>query len=268
MDPFGLKVCLEVLEYSWNRVNSYTPIIILLLFTLGYLYVKGNPNENEYFVYPGLFYLLILLNPFIEWILVKRLGFESRIHRFFWVIPITFLLAYVSLELYRKKRKQNLFLLVFIMVVWIAQGRTPLEEKSYKTENIYKMENEIIELSKIMHELDDSKYFRVYINEIHPNYMVRQYDPSFGLIDEARVIDDVMSDRDLEQLSKEQLPTRHVLAGYFYGHYQVNMDILYECIKNFQIEYLVLNYEEKELVTKGWIEFATKTEHYYIYKVL
>lgn len=268
MNPFGLKSCLQALEYSWNRVGSYTSIMLLLLLSFGYLYIRNDKNEKAYFVYPGLFYLLVLLNPFMEWMLVNRLGFEARVHRFFWIIPITFILAYVCLELCKGRREQGVFLLAFIMVLWFAQGRTPLEEGHYRTKNIYKIEDEVIELSEMMHELDDSESFRVYINEIHPNYTVRQYDPAFVLIDVPRGIEEVMSNPQLKVLGETQTSTYYVLAGYFYGRYQMNMDALYNSIKNTQIEYLILNYEEKELVTKRWIEFAAKTGHYYIYKVL
>ena len=46
------------------------------------------------------------------------------------------------------------------------------------------------------------------------------------------------------------------------------MEALYEYIKALQIKYLILDYEEKEFVTKGWIELAVKTDDYYIYRVL
>ena len=79
------------------------------------------------------------------------------------------------------------------MVLWLIQGRTPLDEEHYLTENIYKIENKVVELSKTMHEIDDSEYFKVYINEVHPNYTIPQYDPAFRLISSPRSIDYVMS---------------------------------------------------------------------------
>jgi hypothetical protein len=267
MITFGLSECLRALEYSWNRIGSYTSVMILLILALGYLFFKNDGNEQKYLVYPGVFYLLVLLNPVAEWLLINPLGFESRVHRFFWVIPITFILAYVSLEIAKKSGKQGIFLIVFIIVLWCVQGRTPLEEEYYRTENIYKIENEIIELSEVMHKVDDEECFRVFINEIHPNYTIRQYDPAFLLIYDIREMDNIMSHHDLEKLSKEHAFTLYALAGYFYGHYQVDMDALYQYIKNIQIEYLILNYEEKEFVARKWIQLVAKTEHYYIYKV-
>lgn len=267
MSSFGLEECLDALEYNWNRVNSYTSIMILLFFALVFLYLKGNKCEKAYFVYPGIFYLFVLLNPVVDWILINRLGFESRMHRFFWALPITFILAYVCLKVCRDKKKQGVFLLGFIMVLWLIQGRTPWDEEHYLTENIYKVENKVVELSKAMHEIDESEYFKVYINEIHPNYTIRQYDPAFQLISVPRSIDYIMSEARLEELSKEQPSSQYALAGYFYGHYQVDMEALYGYIKALQIKYLILDYEEKEFVAKGWVELAAKTEDYYIYRV-
>ena len=46
MSSFGLEGCLDALEYSWNRVNSYTSIMILLFLALLFLYLRGNEKEG------------------------------------------------------------------------------------------------------------------------------------------------------------------------------------------------------------------------------
>ena len=103
--------CVEILEYSWDRVNSNTPIIILVMFALFFLWKKRERQVNTYLVYPGAILILLMLNPFVEYILVERFALDDRIHRFYWVIPITFVLGFACMELLKKTRAKAGFLL-------------------------------------------------------------------------------------------------------------------------------------------------------------
>lgn len=261
--------CLEVLEYSWNRVNSNTPVMILVIFAFTFLWKKRNREINTYLVYPGALLILLMLNPLMEYIFIDKLGLDDRIHRFYWIIPITFILAFASLELIYKVKARKGFLFFFILAVWVIIGRNVYDEDHYVTENIYKMEDEVIELSQTMHEIESEDSFRVYINEIHPNYTIRQYDPSFLLIQRPRDLDATMSSPDLESLSTAADAAPYlVLAGYFYGHYSIDLSVVQDAVNYYGIQYLILDYEDLALEMQDWIEPKAETDDYFIYKVI
>ncbi len=261
--------CLEILEYSWDRVNSNTPVIILVMFALFYLWKKKDRQVNAYLVYPGAVLILLMLNPFLEYVLVERFGLDDRIHRFYWIIPITFVLAFACLELIRKTKARAGFLLCFILAVWVIMGRNIYDEEHYATENIYKVEDDVIELSQVMHDVTEAETFRVYFNEVHINYTIRQYDPSFLLIGNARSLDEYMTNLDLEALSTTaDASPLYVLSGYFYGRYAIDLTLVQNAVNAYGIEYLILDYQDLALEMQGWAELKAETEHYFIYKVI
>lgn len=259
---------IESLEYVWNRVNSYTPVFSIFLLMLVYLYIIEDQHAKRYFIYPIIIELLILLNPLVPWILVEKLGYNTRVHRFFWIIPVTFLFAYACIKI-MEQYKKSFFLIFFILFLWILQGRGFYEEDHDKTENIYKVENEVLEISHALHEISNLKSNIIYINEIHPNYTLRQYDPSIILIDYPRNFDEAMSEKHLGDWGKrEEKPSKYIISSYFYQHNVVEDERLYAAIQNTKINYLILDYEEESLQKKGWITLEKVTENYYIYKVL
>lgn len=261
--------CLEVLEYSWDRVNSNTPVIILVIFAFFYLWKKKERQINMYLVGPGMLLVLLMLNPFLEYVFVELLGLDDRIHRFYWIIPITFILAFACLELLYTTKAKAGFLLCFVLAVWVVMGRNVYDEEHYVTENIYKIEDKVIELSHTMHEIEDADTFRVFVNEIHPNYTIRQYDPSFLLITRARELDAAMSSQELESLSTvPDASPLNILAGYFYGHCSIDLTLVQNAVNAYGIQYLILDYEDLALDMQDWVERVAETDDYYIYKVI
>ena len=261
--------CVEILEYSWDRVNSNTSIIILVMFALFFLWKKRERQVNTYLVYPGAILILLMLNPFVEYILVERFALDDRIHRFYWVIPFTFVLVFACLELLKKTRAKAGFLLCFVLAVWIIMGRNVYDEEHYVTENIYKVENDVIELSQAMHEVTDAESFKVYFNNVHINYTIRQYDPSFLLLAEARTLDEYMTTLELESLSTSpDASNLYILSGYFYGHYSIDLSLVQNAVNAYGIEYLILDYQDLALEMQGWVDLETETENYFIYRVV
>lgn len=263
-----LQSTIESLEYVWNRVNSYTPVFMVFLLALVYLCIAEDNWVKRYLIYPIIIELLILLNPMISWIIVEKLGYNTRVHRFFWGIPVAFLFAYVCIRI-MKQYKSSFFLMFLILFLWVIQGRGFYEDEHYRTENIYKIENKVIEISHAMREISDMGRKIIYVNEIHPNYTLRQYDPSLALIDYPRNLDETMSGDDLYYLGEsEEEPSKYTISSYFYKHCQVEEERLYAALQNTEIDYLLLDYEESSLQKKGWIVLEKVTENYYIYKVL
>lgn len=259
---------IESLKYVWNRVNSYTPVFMIFFLAMVYLWTNEDKYVKRYLIYPIAIAVLILLNPVVTWLLIEKLGYNTRVHRFFWIVPVTFILSYICMSILERYKKAC-FLLAFILVLWVIQGRSFYEDQHYKTENIYKVENEVIEISQAMHEISGAESDTIYINEIHPNYTVRQFDPSLRLVSEPGQMDAIMSAANLKELyENEEEPFNYTIYAYFYGHYSVKEEVLYKAIQNTQIEYLILNYEETDLLDKGWVTLEQVTEHYYIYKVL
>ena len=137
------------------------------------------------------------------------------------------------------------------------------------TENMYKVEDEVIEVSQAMHEVTDAESCKVYFNNVHINYTIRQYDPSFLLLTTARTLDDYMTTLDLETLSTSpDANNLYILSGYFYGHYNIDLSLVQNAVHAYGIEYLILDYQDLALEMQGWVELKAETENYFIYRVV
>lgn len=262
---------IRIADWNWRYVQGNAIFFACFLFCIYYLYTKKNKKINALYVYPAVFYTLILANPLIQWVLLEKLGFGARSHRFFWIYQIPFVIAFVIVECFEKidsKAKKAVFYIAAAAAI-VVFGQNMYEEQHYPTENIYKIEDDAIEISKKLHEIDDSETLTIFINDVHLTYTIRQYDPSLLLKLGRYEFQNIAEAADLKKTGErnKNLQWACQMLGYFRGDHSVDENTLGNIFTEKAFDYIILEYEEKNLVEKDYLSMAGRTENYYIYRV-
>ncbi len=262
----------QTFKINWDEKNISAPFIMLFLLGVYYIYRSKEKDIKEIFVYPLVFYGLTIFNPFVHWILIKKMGFAGRSHRFFWILPMVFVLSWLAVEATCRIsdiRKRCLLWFVLVSGCFLA-GRPMTLEEHYRTENIYKVTDEVLDISEKLEELEGENEKRVFFNESHINYIIRQYDPSICLLINPHQFEKLTGiEEDVYLSNPENFTDLEKLIFYFCNHFS---EISYEFVENelreAEIEYLILNYEEKLLQENQKIQKIDTCGRFYIYKVL
>lgn len=269
MKEFIVSV-IQTFNINWNEKNISAPFVILFLIGIYYIYRTKKQDMKEIFVYPVLIYGITIFNPVIHWILIWKMGFSGRSHRFFWIVPMVFVLSWLATEiLFQMKSKEKKYFLFLVLVgMCFLVGRPMYYEEHYRTENIYKVSDETLQISNKLKEIVGTQEKKVIINEHHLNYLIRQYDPSICLVASAGKIEELEEITELGYQYDLQKSAIEIIVGYFHNHYKTELNEVYRALKKENVEYLVLNYKEEALEESNYIESAASCGKFNIYKVL
>lgn len=269
MKDFIVSV-IQTFNMNWDEKNISAPFVILFLLGVYYIYRTKKQNIKEIFVYPVLIYGITIFNPFIHWILIWKMGFNGRSHRFFWVIPMVFVLSWLAAEAVFQMKSQGMRLVLFLILIGIClfTGRPMYYEEHFKTENIYKVTDETLEISNKLKEIEGEREKNVIINNHNINYFIRQYDPSICLIESPRRIEDLEQVSELDYENDLQKKANEIVVGYFHNHYKAEASEVYTALKEKNVEYLVLDYKEDTLEKMNYIKQVAFCGSFNIYKVL
>lgn len=269
MKDFLVSV-IQTFNMNWDEKNISAPFVILFLFGIYYIYRTKKKDIKEIFVYPVLIYGITIFNPLIHWILIWKMGFSGRSHRFFWVIPMVFVLSWLAAEIIFRMKSQGKRLTLFLALVGmcIFAGRPMYYEEHFRTENIYKVTDETLEISNKLKEIEGEREKIVIINDHNINYFIRQYDPSICLIAEPHDIEIWEQISEIDYECNLQKSANDIVTGYFHNHYRTEVSEIRTALRETNAEYLVLDYEEDTLEKMNYIEQVTACGRFNIYKVL
>ena len=170
-----LRLCLDI--YSENCA-----FLMLYFLALVFLCIKGSELEKRIFIPCGLVLLLTVYNPVCPVILMHFFDVNSEYYRFFWIAPAIILVPYVAVRLVMMldapAKRVGLAVLIAIMI--IMSGNFLYGSGYVPSENIYKMPNELIEVSEIIHNDTNKEYPKAFL-EYEYNMQMRQYDPKILL---------------------------------------------------------------------------------------
>lgn len=260
-------------EENWNEKNASLPFIMLYICAVYYLWRKKRKNIKTIFVYPAIIYACTIFNPFVHWILIEKLGFSGRSHRFFWVIPMALVLAYAVIELLGsiKETGKRLGLCAIIVGICIFAGRPMTYEEHYQTENIYKVTDALVDISSYLKEIKGTEEKRVFFNDDHMGYMARQYDPSLVLALDTRELDTLKALTKVGYKDEEavaMMSDTYAMACYFCKYFQVeDTNRIIAGILNIWPEYIILDYQDRRMEDTGIIQLLDSVDGYYIYEV-
>lgn len=169
--------CLKVYQETW--LYALLSILCLIIFIR---YKKK--NALFLFGWYPLILALTVYNPFLMNTVIEKMGFESEYYRFFWLLPVNFLLAYGAVEFIsstRKVWKKAVIAAVFFGSVLICHKESVLDVLDLSLpQNVYKAEDDLLAISEIIHR-DSTEEQPTVALPLEYNLQARQYDPSLKL---------------------------------------------------------------------------------------
>ena len=198
--------------------------LIAYFVCLAGFFVIGKERLSLGFLYPFLFMLLTIFNPFFIVPLAAKIGLTTRIRRLFWLLPVNLVLAYAFTMLCTlRMKKWAQLLLSIVFAVFVATVGSSVRPYLHMPQNIYKTSDEILEISSIIES--DSAATGLEKRTLYSSQQLlelRQYDPSIrGILrrndlldwsidpdDETQIADVIASNHHLHRLA---LVSRYVI---------------------------------------------------------
>lgn len=258
--------------YLAQCLNLYmSGCAFLLLYVLGIMYilVKGDKEERQIFLPGAVLLVLTVYNPVAPMILDKIFDVSSEYYRFFWIAPVVILVPFVVTKLIKNvtPHKEKVIVITFLVIAALFSGYFLYDTGINVADNIYKMPDELIEISEIIHNDDDKEYSKAYF-EYDYNMEIRQYDPKMLLtIDREEYLYAVAYSYSDEMINDESTPTNAILA-LLTRNQKVDSDTFINALENSKTEYVVLTkgHPQTGFVTKAGLSLIGETATHNIFK--
>ena len=218
--------------------------LALYLAALVFLFRKGKVRDREIFIYPSVVLLLTVFNPLFPVAVNSLFDINKEYYRFLWITPVVILLSYTAVQIVMdndfSKGKRTVMtialtcLLMGLGVFVYADGYTPVS-------NIYKMPEEVLQISEMIHNHSKTEYPRA-LCDYNMNMEIRQYDASILLaVDRERYMNAVAGKISDEMLEQEGYYPEKLLAVLVMGK-QLDHDKFREALDATNTEYIVLDH--------------------------
>lgn len=164
------------LNYFWHYWGSML-YLMLYLGILLYLGRYGSKLMKQIFVWPFIILLFTVYNPILMSPVLELTGWADRYSRFFWLLPVEILCSYMLATLIeRQKNMGSKAAMVCLMICMVLMcGGTLIKE--IPDENIYKMDDYILEISELIGE-EKTTERPIVVCDRNVYYQIRQYDAS------------------------------------------------------------------------------------------
>lgn len=237
--------------YFFDRSVQFVRIgdslwITLMIVGVYYIYCQRKESLNKAVVFPMVFYTIFVLNPLTSYVFSEKMGFSAYLYRLMWMFPVPLILGYAGIDLLERiqSKSKQIFIVAFIGVItFFAENVT---SSVYLTQNIYKVQDELINVSKLLHEKEER--IAVFFEEDNLFATSVQYDPNiyngvdrdevFGRISEAKKSNENLDTKDFCDFIREQ-----------------------------EIEYFVLHKDTDIFQSDNYVEFVLETEKSKIYRL-
>lgn len=257
-----LKECL-------SRYNGATGFLVLYFAMLLFILIKGSEKEKRIFVPMSLMMVLTVFNPVFPQIVTLFTKVDSEYYRFFWIAPVIVLVPYVLtkliLMLMNDEIKHKKTVIVLSAFAFILASDSMFKSGITLPENEYKIPDELIEVSEIIHADSEREYPKAFL-EFDYNMQMRQYDPKMLLtIDREDYLYTMSSDYTTEMIDSEECPQYRLLAALI-RYQNVDIEKVIEGLEITDTEYVVLTTGSTmvpELKKAGLVE-VSKTENHTI----
>ena len=260
---FGyLEACLAY--YSDNCAY-----FMLYLAALVFVALKGTKHEKQIFLPSAIFLLLTVYNPIAPVILDKIFDVNSEYYRFFWIAPVIVLLPYIAVKLILscKDKASKAGVALSLVIICFLSGNFLYENGYVPAANAYKMPDEMIQISELIHEDADETYPKAFL-EYEYNMQMRQYDPKMLLtIDREDYLFAVSNPYTEEMLADEEHPQYRLLAALI-RHQAVEEEDLLASLDATNTEYVVLSKDNPMVLflQDAGLETVTHTNDHVILK--
>ena len=268
----GLNVFEKGIGYLWACLSLYTgacAYLCLYAAALVYICLRGSRREKEIFIPCSVFLILTVYNPLAPVILDKFFDVNNEYYRFFWLLPVIVLVPYLFTRLIitATKGSDRIVISLLILCICLVSGKFVYSDGLKPAANIYKMPDELIEISRMIHEDCDAEYPKAFL-EYEYNMQMRQYDPKILLtIDREDYLYAAGNAYTDEMLSDEAHPQYRLLAS-LVRMQPVEEDAFLDSLEATKTEYVVLSKDNPRtsfLLIAG-LKKVNETENHVIFK--
>ena len=243
----------------------------LLLYVLGIMYIlaKGDEQERQIFLPSAILLIFTVYNPVSPMILDKIFDVSSEYYRFFWIAPVIILVPFVVTKLLKSvvSHKEKVIVITFLCIAGIFSGYFLYDSGIKVADNIYKIPDELVEISEIIHNDDGKEYSKAFF-EYDYNMEIRQYDAKMLLtIDREEYLYAVAYSYSDEMICDENTPTNAILA-LLCRNQTVDPDIFINALENTKTEYVVLTkgHPQTGFVSKAGLSLVGETATHNVFK--
>lgn len=242
-DVFVATSKISYLRECLNRYNGNTGYLVLYFALLIYILIRGNEKERKIFIPMSVLMIATVYNPVFPHILSIFADINSEYYRFFWMTPIIVLVPYVMTKLILEIIDGNIkhkWLTAIVAILIITSASNSIFKSGITLpENKYKIPNEVIAISEIIHADSDKEYPKAFL-EFENNMEMRQYDAKMLLtIDREDYLYTISSDYTQEMIDSEEFPQYRLLAALI-RYQNVDINKVIEALETTDTEYVVL----------------------------
>ena len=249
--------------------NGGTGFFVMYLFALIFIMLKGDRRERGIFL-PGAFvFLVTVYNPIMPLVLDAIFDVNSEYYRLFWAAPVVILVPYVITKLVYavKEGTGRMAAVVIAFLVTFAGGKFLYAEGFTAAQNIYKIPDELAQISAIIHEDSQTEYTRAFF-EYEYNMEIRQYDPKMLLcVDREDYIYAMNYSYTEEMLDDETSPSARILA-LLVRNQRVSTGRFTDALESTNTEYVVLTagHPQAAFLRRAGLYEIARTDTHIIYK--
>ena len=221
--------------------TSGTGFFALYLVCVSVILIKGDKRERELFLPSTAVLLLTVYNPFVPVILDRIFDVSSEYYRLFWIAPVVVLVPYTATKLIFSSEdgRRRLAAVLAVSAIFILGGNFVYAKGISIADNIYKMPDELIEISEMIHNDSETEYTKAFF-EYEYNMEIRQYDPKMLLcIDREEYLYAVNYSYTQEMLEDESKPT-NILLALLVRNQEVFPEDFTDALEKTHTEYVVL----------------------------
>ena len=261
----GIGYLLKTLGMYTSGTGFFAMYLIGVLTVL----VAGKKRDRQLFLPQAVMLFVTVYNPLTPLILDRIFDVSGEYYRLFWIAPVIILVPYVCAMIMTRENKgwENVIFAVLIIAMFIVGGNYVYAKGYDAAENIYKIPDELIGISDIIHRDSDTEYVRAFF-EYEYNMEIRQYDPKMLLpVDREDYIYAVNYSYTDEMLSDEGKPSDRLLA-LLVRNQKISKDDLTEALEATDTSYVVLSkgHPQAAFIRSAGLYELAETQTHIIYK--
>ncbi len=258
--------------YLWACLSQYTgacAYLCLYAAALVYICLRGTKREKEVFLPCSVFLILTVYNPVAPVVLDKFFDVNNEYYRFFWILPVIVLIPYLFTKLIftAKKGSDRIVVTLIILCICLVSGKFVYADGIKPAANIYKMPDELIEISGIIHEDSTAAYPKAFL-EYEYNMQMRQFDPKILLTIDREDYLYAASNVYSEDMLMDEAHPQYCLLASLVRMQPVEEEAFLDALEATKTEYVVLSKDNPRtsFLMMAGLKKVKETESHIVFK--
>ncbi len=240
-----ISVAGDGILYLFKCIALYNGSSLYLLFYLAFLFLiffKGDRESREVFLYPGIIILLTVYNPLLPLLINKLFDVNREYYRFMWITPVCILLSFFAARYVMRAGKNipwRVLSATGLLFIFIGTGSFVYAGGYTNCENVYKIPNEVMAVSRMIRNNTDMKY-PVAIMDRDMQMEIRQYDASILLACDRTQYLDFLGDVNEDELTEQKNEYVDRLLSVIAKHEEIDKESFREALNKTNTQFVVV----------------------------